>query len=117
MLAVLLAFSWMSWFNRVSMSVAYDEHIRNELGISALAIGYVYSALVVACMMCMAPGGWFADRFGTRLALTVMGLACGYGSTRRWSPVRRARSGPGRMPGRCGVAPQGPVPVTALRRP
>jgi MFS family permease len=64
----------MSWFNRVSMSVAYDEHIRDELGISELAIGYVYSALVVAYVICMAPGGWFADRVGTRVALTVMGL-------------------------------------------
>jgi MFS family permease len=73
-LAVLIAFSWISWFNRVSMSVAYNEQIRSELGISEVAIGYVYSALVVAYMICMAPGGWFADRFGTRLALTVMGF-------------------------------------------
>jgi MFS family permease len=73
-LAVLLVFSWMSWFNRVSIAVAYDEHIRNELGISELAIGSVYSALLVAYLICMAPGGWFADRVGARLALTVMGL-------------------------------------------
>jgi MFS family permease len=72
--AVLLAFSWMSWFNRASMSVAYDEHIRNELGVSERAIGYVYSALAFAYMMCMTPGGWFADRVGARLALTAMGL-------------------------------------------
>jgi MFS family permease len=76
-LAVLLAFSWMSWFNRVSIAVAYDEHIRNELGISEPAIGSIYSALLVAYVICMVPGGWFADRFGARLALTVMGLGSG----------------------------------------
>src|SRR5438874_8862962 len=73
-LALLLAFSFMSWFNRVSMSVAYDERIRAERGISEEVIGYVYSALLFAYMVCMTPGGWFADRYGARLALTVMGL-------------------------------------------
>jgi MFS family permease len=73
-LAILLAFSFMSWFNRVSMSVAYDERIRIERGISEKVIGYVYSALLFAYMLCMTPGGWFADRRGARLALTVMGF-------------------------------------------
>jgi MFS family permease len=73
-LALLLAFSFMSWLNRVSMSVAYDERIRAQTGISEEVIGYVYSALLFAYMLCMTPGGWFADRFGSRLVLTVMGL-------------------------------------------
>jgi MFS family permease len=73
-LAVLLAFSFLSWFNRVSMSVAYDERIRTQLGISEEVIGYVYSALLFAYMLCMTPGGWFADRYGARRALAVMGL-------------------------------------------
>src|SRR5437764_1835396 len=73
-LALLLAFSFLSWFNRISMPVAYDERIRAERGISEEEIGYVYSALLFAYMACMTPGGWFADRYGARLALTVMGL-------------------------------------------
>jgi ACS family glucarate transporter-like MFS transporter len=73
-LALLLAFSFMSWFNRVSMPVAYDERIRAERDISEVVIGYVYSALLFAYMGCMTPGGWFADRYGARLALRVMGL-------------------------------------------
>jgi MFS family permease len=72
--AVLLAYSFLSWFNRVSMPVAYDERIQGELGISEQAIGYVYSALLFAYMLCMTPGGWFVDRRGAWLALTVMGL-------------------------------------------
>ena len=71
--ALLLAFSFMSWFNRMSMPVAYDESIKT-LGISEQAIGAVYSALLFAYMLCMTPGGWFADRCGARLALTVMGF-------------------------------------------
>ncbi len=73
-LALLLAFSFMSWLNRVSMSVAYDERIRDELHLSATAIGYVYSALLFAYMLCMTPGGWFVDRWGSRWALAIMGL-------------------------------------------
>ena len=41
-LAVLLAFSFMSWFNRVSIAVAYDERIRKERDIQPDLIGYVY---------------------------------------------------------------------------
>jgi ACS family D-galactonate transporter-like MFS transporter len=73
-LGVLLAFSFLSWFNRVSMSVAYDEQIQTQLGISKIDIGYVYSALLFTYMLCMTPGGWFADRWGARRALAVMGL-------------------------------------------
>jgi ACS family glucarate transporter-like MFS transporter len=77
-LALLLAYSFMSWFNRVSMPAAYDERIKDQLGISEEAIGYVYSAMLFAYMLCMTPGGWFADRSGSRLALTVMGLGSAF---------------------------------------
>jgi ACS family glucarate transporter-like MFS transporter len=73
-IALLFAFSYLSWFNRVSMSVAYDEKIRHETGISETAIGYVYSALLFAYMLCMTPGGWLADRKGPWLALVLMGF-------------------------------------------
>src|SRR5262245_4339191 len=72
--ALLLAFSFMSWFNRVSMRAAYDERIRYELRISAEAIGWVYSALLFAYMLFMTPGGWLADRIGPRRALALMGF-------------------------------------------
>jgi ACS family glucarate transporter-like MFS transporter len=75
--AVLLAYSFLSWFNRVSMSVAYDERIKDEVGISAPAMGWVYSALLFAYMLCMTPGGWFVDRRGAWLALAVMGVGSG----------------------------------------
>ena len=74
---LLLAFSFMSWFNRVSMSVAYVGQIKSELGISEAQIGVVYSVFLFAYMICMTPGGWLADRFGPWLALAVMGFGSG----------------------------------------
>src|SRR5262249_29309772 len=56
---------------------AYDERIRAELGITEQAIGYVYSALLFAYMLCMTPGGWLVDRIGARRALAGMGLGSG----------------------------------------
>ena len=73
-LAILLAYSFLSWFNRLSMPVAYDVRISHQWKISKEEIGLVYSALLFTYMLCMTPGGWFADRRGPRLALGVMGL-------------------------------------------
>lgn len=76
-LALLVAFSFMTWFNRVSMAVAYDERIKSELNISEEAMGSVYSTFLIAYMICMTPGGWLIDRFGPRLALLIMGFGSG----------------------------------------
>jgi MFS family permease len=72
--ALLVCFSFMTWFNRVSMSVAYDEQIKAESGISPEHMGYVYSAFLFAYMVCMTPGGWLIDRYGAWAALAVMGV-------------------------------------------
>lgn len=72
--ALLMAFSFMSWFNRVNMSVAYDVRIKDQYGISEEAMGFVYSALLFTYMIFMTPGGWFIDRFGAKKALVVMGV-------------------------------------------
>ena len=63
-IGLLMAYSFMSWFNRVSMAVAYDSSIQKEFGISATAIGTVYSTFFLIYMLFMTPGGWFIDRFG-----------------------------------------------------
>ncbi len=74
MVAMLVSFSFMSWFNRVSMPVAYDVQIKQQSGISPEDMGWVYSALLFSYMVCMTPGGWLIDRFGPWAALAVMGL-------------------------------------------
>jgi MFS family permease len=73
-LVLLLAYSFMSWFNRVSMSVAYDEAIQTEYGIGEPEMGAVYSALLFTYAVFMTPGGWFIDRCGAWRALVLMGF-------------------------------------------
>jgi MFS family permease len=72
--ALLMALSYVSWFLRVGMSVAYDERIKDALGIAPKHMGYVYSAFLLAYTLCMTPGGWLIDRRGTRAALALMGF-------------------------------------------
>jgi MFS family permease len=71
---LLMAYSFMSWFNRVSMSVAGTERIMGQYDISPTAMGVVYSALLFAYAVCMTPGGWLIDRRGAWLSLVLMGL-------------------------------------------
>src|SRR4051812_39035369 len=75
--ALLIAFSFMSWFNRVSMAVAYDTKIGPGDGVSEEAIGTVYSAFFLSYLIFMTPGGWFIDRRGPKRALLIMGLGSG----------------------------------------
>ena len=73
-LALLLAYSFMSWFNRASMAAAGDERIMPEYNISKEMMGTVYSAFLFVYAIFMTPGGWFIDRSGARLALVLMGF-------------------------------------------
>ena len=73
-LALLMAFSFMSWLNRTSIAVAYDLQIRKQFAISEEQIGMVYSAFFLAYAIFMTPGGWLADRLGARAALLVVGF-------------------------------------------
>jgi ACS family D-galactonate transporter-like MFS transporter len=73
-LALLMAFSFMSWLNRTSIAVAYDLQIQKQFAISEKQIGMVYSAFFLAYAIFMTPGGWLADRLGARAALLVVGF-------------------------------------------
>ncbi len=75
---MLMAYSFMSWFNRVSMSVAGTERIMDRFDISPTEMGVVYSALLFAYAVCMTPGGWLIDRKGAWLALVLMGLGSAF---------------------------------------
>jgi MFS family permease len=67
-----MAYSFMSWFNRVSLTIA-DSDLMNEFKFSSSQIGAIDSSLLLAYTLCMTPGGWLTDRFGSRLALLIMG--------------------------------------------
>jgi sugar phosphate permease len=74
LVALLMAYSFMTWFNRVSMTVAANDRILKDEPISPTEMGLVYSAFLAAYALFMTPGGWFIDRFGARTALLVMGF-------------------------------------------
>jgi MFS family permease len=61
-------------FNRISMSVAGTEQLIPHYGIEKTEMGFVYSGYLLLYTICMIPGGWFIDRFGTRAALMVVGF-------------------------------------------
>jgi MFS transporter, ACS family, D-galactonate transporter len=72
--AILVSYSFMTWFNRVSMVAAYDEHIKTESQITPVQVGWVYTAFLLSYTICMTPGGWLIDRFGAWAALVWMGF-------------------------------------------
>src|SRR5262249_52026307 len=73
-IGLLVAYSFMSWFNRVSMSVAGNAKIIDGYGIEETQMGWIYTGLLLSYAICMTPGGWCIDRWGPWLALVVMGL-------------------------------------------
>ncbi len=72
-MALMIAFSVMSYFDRTIMSIAGPSIIK-EFALSETEMGGVYSAFIFSYALLMIPGGHLADRFGPRLVLTAMGL-------------------------------------------
>ena len=78
---LLMAFSFLSYFNRTSMSEAGAGKIIPEGILTERQMGDIYSALLVAYTVFMLPGGWLTDRAGPRMALIVMGLGTAFFAT------------------------------------
>jgi MFS family permease len=72
--ALLFAFSFMSWFNRISIQAAGDIRIRAEYGLSETTFGTISTVFFAVYTLAMIPGGWFVDRFGPWRALVLMGF-------------------------------------------
>jgi ACS family glucarate transporter-like MFS transporter len=71
--ALMVALSALSYFDRTIMSIA-GPTVMKEFSISETAMGTVYSAFLLSYTIFMTPGGWIADRFGPRAVLTVTGF-------------------------------------------
>lgn len=78
----------LAYLDRVCIATAAPA-IRQELGLDAEQMGFVFSAFTLSYALFEIPSGWFADRFGARVALTrivmwwsmmtaVTGLASGF---------------------------------------
>jgi len=74
--ALMCGFSVVNYFDRTILSVAAPGMMR-ELAISPEQMGIVFSAFQISYTLLMTPGGRWADRFGPRNVLTVMGLGAG----------------------------------------
>lgn len=72
-IALMVAFSVMSYFDRIIISIAGPEIIR-EFSISETDMGAVYSSFLFGYTLTMIPGGRWADRFGPRLVVALVGL-------------------------------------------
>src|SRR5271156_3234631 len=78
---LLFVFSANAYVDRVNMSVA-GKPIAQELGLSPVALGYLFSSFLWAYVLMMLPGGWLIDRWGAHV---VAGVA-----TAVWSVAQMA---------------------------
>src|SRR5437016_3800331 len=76
--ALLTGFTFLAHFNRVSISVAANEHFIGPSKLSAEQVGLIYSAFLLVYTLLMLPGGAVIDRVGPRRALAAMGLGLGF---------------------------------------
>ena len=90
LLALLFALSWILYLDRAAISTAKDL-LAGDLHLSDERVGVVFGAFALAYALGQVPAGWFADRHGPRLTLTLVvsawsvftaltGLATGFAS-------------------------------------
>ena len=72
-IALLVVMHFILFVDRVNLAAA-AETIKEDLGLSNVALGIAFSAFNYAYAPFQLVGGWFADRFGARRTLTVCGM-------------------------------------------
>jgi ACS family D-galactonate transporter-like MFS transporter len=77
--AMLMGFTFLGHFNRVSIAVAAKARFIGPGLLSEVQMGFVYSAFLWTYTFSMLPGGWVIDRIGPRLSMAGMGLGLGFG--------------------------------------
>ena len=70
-LFALFILSLITYIDRAAISVATVPIVK-ELSLSDQALGAVFSAFALGYAIAQIPGGWLADKFGPRLALSVV---------------------------------------------
>ena len=111
---LLLVFSGIAYVDRVNMSVA-GKSIAQELALSPVALGYLFSSFLWAYVLMMLPGGRLIDRWGTHVMASV--------ATAVWSAAQMATGAVGsfatmliaRLGLGIGEAPFAPVSYTTVR--
>jgi MFS family permease len=72
-----MGYAALAHFNREGLAVAGTEVFINQLGISEVEMGWVYTSFGIVYTTLMLPGGWLVDRFGSAKVLTWLGLTMG----------------------------------------
>src|SRR5690606_37590972 len=75
-LIVMCLMYFIAYIDRVNMSVA-GPIIRDEMGLSNVELGLVFSAFAYPYAAMQIMGGWLADKFGPRKVLIVLSLIWG----------------------------------------
>ena len=78
---LLLVFAGIAYMDRVNMSVA-GKPIAQELGLSPIMLGYLFSSFLWAYVLMMLPGGRLIDRWGAHVVASV--------ATAVWSAAQMA---------------------------
>jgi ACS family glucarate transporter-like MFS transporter len=65
-LAVLFIVTTINYADRATISIAGPE-LKNLLGLSAVQMGFVFSAFAWSYVLAQLPGGWLLDRFGSKI--------------------------------------------------
>src|ERR1700760_2544881 len=68
-LGLIVAAYIITYMDRVNISSAMPV-IQRDLGISAVAVGWIFSSFRWGYALFQIPGGWFGDKVGPRRALT-----------------------------------------------
>jgi ACS family glucarate transporter-like MFS transporter len=69
-LGLLFAISVITYIDRVNISVTARQ-MMPALGLTDQQMGFIFSSFVVGYALFQIPGGWFGDRWGARLVLTI----------------------------------------------
>lgn len=59
-----------NYADRATLSIVGDS-VQHELGLSSVAMGYVFSAFGWAYVVGQIPGGWLLDRFGSKIVIAA----------------------------------------------
>src|SRR3974390_1428562 len=71
-LMVLCALSFIVYLDRVNLSAAAGA-IKTDFGLSNTTLGIAFSAFGYSYAIFQIVGGWFSDRFGSKLTLIICG--------------------------------------------
>ena len=65
-LAILFIITTINYADRATISIAGPE-LKKLLGLSAVQMGFIFSAFAWSYVLAQLPGGWLLDRFGSKI--------------------------------------------------